>query len=278
MTARYECTLSPELLEKAVTELNEPRDNAERLKAIDELRNSYNAEKYGPLIRDDDGFILRFLRAKKFNQKKALTVLQNYHAIQKEFCELFIKVNNPIILQPLINSQVVLTLEGLAKDGASCLWVRMGLLDKNIDMYDLMAYSILVIEKLLESEACQINGLHDIEDLENFNIGVILKISPFALARMNSIWQDAMPLRFKSIHLLNEGKVYDVLFNLCKPFLKQKIIDRIHTHGSDVNGLHEFVDQAVLPPELGGTGPDGESTGKWWIEKLTEDWTKDTAL
>ncbi|XP_076821292.1 alpha-tocopherol transfer protein-like [Clavelina lepadiformis] len=278
MTTRYECTLSPELLEKAVTELHEPRDNAERLKAIDELKNSYNAEKYGPLIRDDDGFILRFLRAKKFNQKKALTVLQNYHSVKKEFHQIFDKVHNPAVLEPLINSHVILTFQGQAKDGAGIMWYRPGMLDREIDIYDLMAYSVLTIEKMLESEACQINGLASVEDLEHFSISMLFKISPIALARMNSIWQDAMPLRFKAVHILNEGKVYDIILALFKPFLKQKIIDRIHTHGSKINSLHEFVDQAVLPPELGGTGPDGESTGKWWIEKLTEDWTKDTAL
>lgn len=58
---RYECTLSADLLEKAVTELNEPRDNNERLKAIDVLREAFlkkYSDKY-TLIRSDDAFLLR---------------------------------------------------------------------------------------------------------------------------------------------------------------------------------------------------------------------------
>lgn len=58
---RYECTLSPELLEIAVKELNEPSDNNERLKAIDDLREAF-LKKYGEkytLIRSDDAFLLR---------------------------------------------------------------------------------------------------------------------------------------------------------------------------------------------------------------------------
>lgn len=61
---RYEFTLSPELLEKAVEELNEPRDNDERLKAIDNLKEAFlkkHGDKY-TLIRSDDEFLLRLLR------------------------------------------------------------------------------------------------------------------------------------------------------------------------------------------------------------------------
>lgn len=61
--ARYECTLSPELLDKAVEELNEPRDNGERLKAIDSLKEAF-LKKYGEkytLIRSDDAFLLRLV-------------------------------------------------------------------------------------------------------------------------------------------------------------------------------------------------------------------------
>ena len=38
MIERYECGLPPKVLFKAVEELNEPKDDVKRLKAIDELR------------------------------------------------------------------------------------------------------------------------------------------------------------------------------------------------------------------------------------------------
>jgi len=42
---QYECTLKPEFLEKAITELNEPCGDAERLEAIDNLRRLYRMMK-----------------------------------------------------------------------------------------------------------------------------------------------------------------------------------------------------------------------------------------
>ena len=278
MTARYECNLSPELLERAVNELNEPRDNQERLKAIDQLRNSYKAEKYGPLVRSDDGFILRFLRAKKFNQEKALKVLHNYHSVKTEYNQVFDKVHNPTVLQPVIEKGVLSVLGGETTDGAAVFVYRPGLVDKDTDLHTLMAYGVLALEKLLEREENQICGVASVEDLENFGLGMFLKVSPFELAKLNSVYQDAMPIRFRAIYLLNEGKVFDVLMTLFKPFLKKKLLSRIHPLGSNYKKLHEYISPSVLPPHYGGTGPDPETLVKMWIERLTEDWPQDTEL
>ena len=78
-----------------------------------------------------------------------------------------------------------------------------------------MAYSVYSMEKILENEKYQITGLRTIEDMENFSFtSMFLDISPTALAKMNAIWLDAMPMRFKGSHLLNEGKMYDILMKI----------------------------------------------------------------
>ena len=276
--ARYQCTLSPKLLHKAVTELNEPRDNAERLKAIDELRNSYDTEKYGPLLCSDDAFLLRFLRAKKFNQKKALVVLQNYHSVRKEYKEVFEKAANPSVLRAEAERGSVIMLDGNAKDGSAVMLSRSGLIDSNSDIYTLMAYGVWSIEKLLEEETHQICGLSTIRDLKDFSILIYAKVSPIALGKMTKIWQDAMPLRLKASHVVNEGTVYDVLMAIFRPFMKKKLMDRIHVHGSNYKGIHQFIEPSILPPYLDGTGSDVNHLAKKWIDRVLEDLPQDTAL
>ncbi|XP_078489802.1 alpha-tocopherol transfer protein-like [Ciona intestinalis] len=275
---RYECKLSPELLDKAVNELHEPRDNDERLKAIDQLKESFSVEKFGPLISEDDGFILRFLRAKKFDQKKALVVLQNYHNTKKEFKEVFEKVNNPIVLKPLSEKGIMYMLQGASREGAAVMIYRPGLLDADVNIYDLMAYSVMCMEKVIEDEKYQICGVASIEDLDNFNLSMMFKISPRAVAKMNNIWQDAMPLRFRAVHLLNEGKVFDILVAICKPFMKKKLLKRIHIHGSNYDELQDFIDPALLPPFLNGTGPSPKEAAEEWNKKMEDEWPQDTAL
>ena len=61
MAGRYECKLSPEVLKKAIEELNEPEDNSKRLAAIYRLRKRFESEaKDLELIRSDDAFLLRY--------------------------------------------------------------------------------------------------------------------------------------------------------------------------------------------------------------------------
>lgn len=275
---RYQCRLSPDLLEKAVTELNEPRNNEERLKAIDDLRESFDSETYGSLARTDDVFILRFLRAKKFNQKKALLALHNYHKVRKENKEIFDKVTNPALLKHVFEAGVIIAIDGAGKDGSCVIMDRLGKIVKGMDIYDLTAYGVLTVEKLLENERNQILGMQAVEDMENFNISIVTKVSPVALSKMNSIWQDAMPIRIKNMHVLNEGKMMDIIMAIFKLFIKQKLIDRIKCHGQNYVGVHEYVNPTMIPPCFGGTGPSFDSLVKTWNEQLEEDLPQDTKL
>ena len=275
---RYQFLLSEELLEKAAAELNEPKENAERWKAIDELKNSFDAAKYGPLLCSDDAFLLQFLRAKKFDLKKALNVLHNYHSIRREYKEVFEKVSNYAVLQPIAEKGIVAMLDGYAYDGSAVMLSRNGFIDGDVDVYALMAYSVLFVEKVLEEERNQICGISSIRDLKDFSILIYTKVSPIAMAKMSRVWQDAMPIRFKAAHVINEGTIYDVMMTLFKPFIKKKMLDRIRVHGSNYSAIHEYVDPKALPPYLGGTGPDPDQLAKKWLEKVTEDWPQDTAL
>ena len=276
--ARYECTLPSDLLERAVTELNEPRENEQRLAAIDRLRKSFDSVKHGPLVREDDEFLLRFLRAKKFDHQKALKVLHNYHSIKKDLKHVYDKVDNPVTLQSFAEKGVISFLDGETAEGALISMYRPGLMGKEHNLYDLMAYGVISMEKILESEKVQICGIATVEDLENFPLSLFLQVSPFELAKLNSIFQDAMPIRFRAIYIINEGKIFDILMAMFKPFLKKKIIKRIQTFGNKYTQLHEVVSHTILPPCYGGTGPHPEILVQTWIDRLTEDWPQETAL
>jgi len=278
MPGRYACKVSPELKKRAIEELNEPETDEEIHAAIDQLKVGYSEEKFGKLTRDDDYFLIRFLRAKKYRYQKALTCLENYHKIRKDFTQIFDKIRNPVLMKSIFDRNLLYMLNGKAADGAAVMMYRPGLLDKDIDMYSIMAYSVMSIEKLLEDESVQICGLRSLEDLDNFNLSLMFKINLSDLAKMNKIWMEAMPLRFKAAHLINEGKVYDAIMAVMKPFMKQKILDRVKVHGSNYTSIHEFVDPAILPPYLGGTGMDPEEGSKDWNEVLRENWAQDTEL
>ena len=198
--------------------------------------------------------------------------------MRKDYTQVFDKLNNPVLLRDQLERNVIFMLEGKARDGAAVMLYRPGLLDKEVDMHALMAYSVMSIEKLLEEEQVQICGLRSLEDMEGFNLSSLFKISLSELAKMNSIWVDAMPIRFRAAHLLNEGRVYDAIMKLMRPFMSKKMLDRVKCHGRDMDSVHEFIEKRWLPPYLNGDGATCEAMGEKWREILSEDWPKDTEL
>lgn len=272
------CKLSDELVRRAHEELNEPMSDEERHVMIDQLKVAYSEDKFGKLSRSDDRFLIRFLRAKKFNHAKALKCLENYHKVRHDTPEVFERVSNPVLLRDYFDKLVLYMLPGRAMDGAAVMLYRPGKLDKDINLVDVMAYSVLSMEKALEDEQTQICGLRSLEDMKDFNLSSFFKISMADLAKMNKIWMEAMPMRFRAAHLIHEGLVYDAIIAAMRPFMKKKILDRVQAHGEDYESIHKFIDPSILPPYIGGTGQDPDVGGKEWNEKLAEDWAHDTAL
>lgn len=57
-----------------------------------------------------------------------------------------------------------------------------------------------------------------------------------------------------------------MIFQIFKPFLNEKMRERLFIHGSDFSSLHEHVDKAHLPKKYGGEMPEYPYTK--WMESL----------
>lgn len=51
---------------------------------------------------------------------------------------------------------------------------------------------------------------------------------------------------------MNVSPIIDTIIGWVKPFLKEKIKNRIYVH-SDLTSLHQYLPKEVLPEEYGGT-------------------------
>lgn len=263
---RYKWTLSAALLAKAVEELNEPEDNQERLAAIDQLRETFCLNEKGlKLHQSDDAFILRFLRARKFNQERALALILKYHKRRQSWPEVFDKVNNPTLLMPLLNAGCVFGMPSGAKDGTSVFMGRPGK-QKNMVFTDFVAALFLTVEKMLEHEDMQIHGMTVIEDLYYMDMELATQMGPSLAKRFLSLLQDCLPVRVKCINMVNEPTLFDVLFKIVQPFMKEKTRKRLRMIGTSYEKLHDVIDPSKLPGAYKGTGPDVDTEG--WKHKL----------
>ncbi|KAJ9587371.1 hypothetical protein L9F63_019113, partial [Diploptera punctata] len=60
--------------------------------------------------------------------------------------------------------------------------------------------------------------------------------------------------RIKAIHVLNLPSFAEILVNTTKKLLKQKIIDRLHIHGTDLTEFKKQIPSHLLPADYGGQG------------------------
>ena len=153
--------LSPETLEKAKEELNEIPE--ERVRAVEELRENAKraAEAENVTLEglDDDHFLLRFLRCKKFRQEDSL---------KKYLCYCRFKDTNPELFDGLCvdrvryiyEKNVFGVLEPRLKNGCKMVVFFPSRADlSTVDFKDLIGAGFLLLSRLLEDPETQVHGV-----------------------------------------------------------------------------------------------------------------------
>lgn len=83
----YVCSLTEDLVAKAREELQEKPEW--RLRDVQALRDMVRKECPNLSTSLEDAFLLRFLRARKFDYDRALQLLINYHSCRRSWPEVF---------------------------------------------------------------------------------------------------------------------------------------------------------------------------------------------
>ena len=263
-SVRYECTLGKQLLSKAISELNEPETNEERIQKIDQLRNTFiEQNKNLRLKRKDDMFFLQFLRAKKFNYRLALNMMTNYHNQFQSWPGVSEKVENPASVKHVFDAGSFVALRRKAYDGSTICIGRPGKAKLQI-LTDFFAALIISINRLLDEEDVQINGITIIQDMSYANYNVA-KQFPSIARRVYGLFENVLPIRLKSVNLVNQSIFVNIVFTMLSPLMNSKLRQRVSLLGKNYTHLHAIIDPSILPPAYGGTGEDvNKRAATWW--------------
>ena len=142
--------------------------------------------------------------------------------------------------------------------------------------------ALYTIQKLAVLEpATQINGAVVIYDFKGMGMGHVKAMSTSGAKRLLTFIQEACPLRMKAVHFVNEPMIFNMVWSLFKPFVKEKLNKRVSRKllvcrnlgdilqmGFWVCSRCQFVD--VLPRREDGQAArahlEGVPAGKlWWI-------------
>ncbi|RUS72045.1 hypothetical protein EGW08_020192, partial [Elysia chlorotica] len=210
-TERYSCTLTEAELEVATEQLREdPSTRAIEIKTLRDRLGKYP----GLHARTDALFLLRFLRARKFDQEAAFQLVINYYKARRDEGEIFNDLK-PSRVKHVFESGYCTALGITDRQGAVVILDKPGSWD--IDRFselDLIKADVLTIEKLIAEERNQVHGFCLLVDYAGFGLSHLARTPPSFAMRLCRLWQDVFPARLKAVHIVNEPSSFGNIFGL----------------------------------------------------------------
>lgn len=139
---------------------------------------------------------------------------------------------------------------------------------KEVALDEVFKGCVLFLEAAMLEPETQVAGAIVIFDMDGLSLQQTWQFTPQFAKRIVDWLQDAVPLRIKGIHIINQPKIFQVVFALFKPFLREKLKNRIVFHGTDRASLHKYISAECLPPNYGGTSKLARVDGDQWYELL----------
>ena len=131
-------------------------------------------------------------------------------------------------------------------------------IDKNLptpNVAEAMKLVLMIGDVRLKDEIVGVAGDVYILDASVATPNHFAKFTPALVKKFLICVQEAYPVKLKEVHVINVSPLVDTIVNFVKPFLKEKIRNRIFIH-STMDTLYDHIPQEMLPTEYGGkAGP-----------------------
>ncbi|KAM7361785.1 alpha-tocopherol transfer protein-like [Cochliomyia hominivorax] len=251
-------------------ELREPENAEEIERDIKLIREWLDTQPHLPKDMDD-GRLRTFLRGCKFSLEKVKKKLDMYYTMRNAIPEFFSNRDiNREELSIVLDYVHCPTLPGLTPNGRRITFIRGIDCDfQPSQVNDAMKVALMIGDVRLLEESVGIAGDIFILDAAVATATHFAKFSPAVVKKFLICVQEAYPVKVKEVHVINISPLVDTIFKFVKPFVKEKIINRITFH-NDMESLYKSVPKDLLPEEYGGKAGSIVELTQQWKKKLAE--------
>ncbi|XP_033747667.1 SEC14-like protein 2 isoform X2 [Pecten maximus] len=235
---------------------------AEQQLALNTFRNKVQ-DVLGP--DHDDRFLLRWLKARKFDLNKSEEMLRNSFSWRE-------KNNVDTILEDFESPEVLKKYftggtSGFDKEGCP-IWVDpLGRLDfkglmTSVKQRDMLLHKLCDLErfsKVMVDQSRKLGRVIDKEtiiyDMEKVGMRHLWKPGIDTFNQFVTLVEDNYPERLKFIFIINAPKIFPVIWKLVRPFVAEETRKKIKVFGTAnyKDTLLEYIDADQLPAAYGGT-------------------------
>ncbi|XP_033334798.1 retinaldehyde-binding protein 1 [Megalopta genalis] len=257
----------PEALAVAVKELRETEENVKNGLA---MLKKLLAEDSTIYYSTDDDFLMIFLRPCKFYPVSAFELMRRVAEFKDKNASLFDNLMPSDERTAFLEHNVVNVLKGRDHKGRRVMAVNSG---KTWDPSKVTADQILRLFYLIHDVAMlepetQIYGTVVIMDFDGLTMKQVMGLTPSYSMKLLTFIQDAIPLRLKEVHFVKQPFLFNMVWQMFKPFVREKLKKRMFFHGNKMASLHEHIPKTHLPKNYGGDLPEIDYTSADWYPTL----------
>lgn len=252
----------------AEKELRETPENIET--ALKELRELLRNDDTIYFKDDDDEVLKIFLRPCKYYAKSAYELMKRIAAFKEKYKHILENLLPEDEKEAFTEYNVVNVFKDRDHKGRRVLIVNVGATwdPSKVSADQLFRLFFLIHEAALIEPETQIRGVVVIMDYDGLGMKQVKALSPSFSMKLLSFIQDAMPLRLKEVHMVKQPFIFNMVWAIFKPFIREKLKNRIFFHGSKMASLHKHMDPSHLPKDYDGVLPKIDYSGKDWYRAI----------
>ncbi|XP_018345716.1 PREDICTED: alpha-tocopherol transfer protein-like isoform X4 [Trachymyrmex septentrionalis] len=260
---------NPELQEVARKELRESPEIQKQ--SITRLQELLKAEKDLKCPLDNEAWLIRFLRPCKYYPDSSFKLIKHYYNFKVKHANVYDNLK-PSREKNVFEQNILTVLPNRDQHDRRILIIELGKKWKHnkCSLDEVYKGCVLYLEAAMMEPSTQIAGAIVIFDMDGLTLQQTWQFTPPFAKRIVDLLQEAMPLRVKNIHIINQPYVFNMVFALFKPFLKEKLKNRIIFHGTDRKSLHQYISPKCLPAQYGGTLEIKTINGPEWYSLLIQ--------